>query len=44
VRFEPINPAPPVMMKLGDECNVVKSEAWQRQINLEPGSASNELE
>jgi SAM-dependent methyltransferase len=38
-----MNPAPPVMMKLGDECNFVKVKLGERQINLEPGSASNEL-
>jgi len=38
-----MNPAPPVMMKLGDECNFEKVNLGERQINLEPGSASNEL-
>jgi 2-polyprenyl-3-methyl-5-hydroxy-6-metoxy-1,4-benzoquinol methylase len=38
-----MNPAPPVMMKLGEECNFGKVNLGQRQINLEPGSASNEL-
>jgi SAM-dependent methyltransferase len=31
------------MMKLGDECNFEKVNLGERQINLEPGSASNEL-
>jgi 2-polyprenyl-3-methyl-5-hydroxy-6-metoxy-1,4-benzoquinol methylase len=38
-----MNPAPPVMMKLGDECNFEKVNLRERQINLEPGSASDEL-
>jgi 2-polyprenyl-3-methyl-5-hydroxy-6-metoxy-1,4-benzoquinol methylase len=38
-----MNPAPPVMMNLGDECNFEKVKLGERQINLEPGSASNEL-
>jgi 2-polyprenyl-3-methyl-5-hydroxy-6-metoxy-1,4-benzoquinol methylase len=38
-----MNPTPPVMMKLGDECNFEKVNLGERQINLEPGSASNEL-
>jgi SAM-dependent methyltransferase len=38
-----MNPAPPVMMKLGDECNFEKVNLGERQINLEPGSASKEL-
>jgi 2-polyprenyl-3-methyl-5-hydroxy-6-metoxy-1,4-benzoquinol methylase len=37
-----MNPAPPVITKLGDECNF--RESSERQINLEPGSASSELE
>jgi len=36
-----MNPAPPVITKLGDECNF--REGGERQINLEPGSASSEL-
>jgi len=38
-----MNPAPPVITKLGDECNFGKMKLCERQINLEPGSASQEL-
>jgi 2-polyprenyl-3-methyl-5-hydroxy-6-metoxy-1,4-benzoquinol methylase len=38
-----MKPAPPVMMKLGDECNFEKVNLGERQINLGPGSASSEL-
>jgi SAM-dependent methyltransferase len=38
-----MNPAPPVITKLGDECNFGKVNLSERQINLEQGSASNEL-
>jgi 2-polyprenyl-3-methyl-5-hydroxy-6-metoxy-1,4-benzoquinol methylase len=38
-----MNPAPPVITKLGDECNFGKMKLGERQINLEPGSASQEL-
>jgi 2-polyprenyl-3-methyl-5-hydroxy-6-metoxy-1,4-benzoquinol methylase len=38
-----MNPAPPVITKLGDECNFGKVNLGERQINLEQGSASNEL-
>src|SRR5262249_28588332 len=43
VRFDPIKPAPPVITNLGDECNFGKMNLGERQISLEPGSASNEL-
>jgi 2-polyprenyl-3-methyl-5-hydroxy-6-metoxy-1,4-benzoquinol methylase len=38
-----MNPAPPVITKLGDECNFGKVNLGEKQINLEPGSASDEL-
>jgi 2-polyprenyl-3-methyl-5-hydroxy-6-metoxy-1,4-benzoquinol methylase len=38
-----MKPAPPVITKFGDECNFGKVNLGERQINLEPGSASNEL-
>jgi 2-polyprenyl-3-methyl-5-hydroxy-6-metoxy-1,4-benzoquinol methylase len=38
-----MNPAPPVITKLGGECNFDKVNLGERQINPEPGSASNEL-
>ena len=38
-----MNPAPPVITKLGEECNFEKVNLCERQINLGPGSASNEL-
>jgi SAM-dependent methyltransferase len=38
-----MNPAPPVITKLGDECNFGKMKLGERQINLELGSASQEL-
>ena len=39
-----MNPAPPVIMNFCDECNFGKVNFGERQIGLEPGSASNELE